>query len=164
MSLLFDTSPQEDAPKRKVRRRTQEVVVAEEPSVSLPVTCHFRPVIGRADEDGVACVDSRCQAECHDITDTRLDKKGVHWLLECCFCGTGQWIPAIDGRLDEPAPPASTAAGEFVFPNGQRGAGCTLAAYYEKSPEYVRWAAANEPNEEIRKACETYLASLQAVR
>ena len=158
MSLLFDTSPQEDAPKRK-GRRTAAAPAAEEPSVSVPVTCHFRPIIGRVD-DGVACIDSRCQAECHDITD---EHRG-QWLLECCFCGTGQWIPAIDGRLDEPAPPASTAAGEFVFPEGQRGAGCTVAAYYEKSPAYVRWAAANEPNEEIRKACETYLASLSSVR
>lgn len=158
MSLLFDTSPQEDAPKRKGRRKAA-ASAAEEPSVSVPVTCHFRPIIGRVDE-GVACIDSRCQAECHDITD---EHRG-QWLLECCFCGTGQWIPAIDGRLGEPAPPASTAAGEFVFPEGQRGAGCTVAAYYEKSPDYVRWAAANEANEEIRKACETYLASLSSVR
>jgi hypothetical protein len=158
MSLLFDTSPQEDAPKRKGRRKTASPAV-EEPSVSLPVTCHFRPIIGRVDE-GVACIDSRCRAECHDITDTRPEKKGIHWLLECCFCGTGQWIPAIDGRLDEPAPPVSDAAGEFVFPEGQRGAGCTVAEYYGKSPDYVRWASNNEPNEEIRKACQTYLASI----
>lgn len=158
MSLLFDTSPQEDAPKRKGRRKAAAPAV-EEPSVSVPVTCHFRPIIGRVDE-GVACIDSRCQAECHDITD---EHRG-QWLLECCFCGTGQWIPAIDGRLDGPAPPARASAGEFVFPEGQRGAGCTVAAYYEKSPDYVRWAAANEPNEEIRKACETYLASVAECR
>lgn len=156
MSLLFDTSPQEDAPKRKGRRKAA-APAAEEPSVSVPVTCHFRPIIGRADE-GVACIDSRCQAECHDITD---EHRG-QWLLECCFCGTGRWIPAIDGRLDEPAPPASEPSGEFVFPEGQRGAGCTVADYYQKSPSYVRWAAENEPNEEIRRACETYLASLAA--
>lgn len=159
MSLLFDTSPQEDAPKRKGRRRAAAPApAAEEPSVRMPTTCHFRPTIGRVDE-GVACIDSRCRAECHDITD---DHRG-QWLLECCFCGTCQWIPAIDGRLKEP-PPAQPSAGEFVFPEGQRGAGCTVAAYYQKSPSYVRWAAENEPNEEIRKACETYLASVAASR
>lgn len=158
MSLLFDTSPQEDSPKRKARRQ-RAAPVAEEPAISLPMACHSRKIIGSVDE-GVACVDSRCRAECHDITD---EHRG-QWLLECCFCGTGQWIPAIDGRLDGPERPQAAGASEFVFPEGQRGAGCTVAEYYGKSPDYVRWAAKNEPNEEIRKACETYLASLSASR
>ncbi len=158
MSLLFDTSPQEDSPRRKGRRKAVQQA-AEEPSISLPATCHFRQTLGRAD-DAVACIDSRCLAECHDITD---EHRG-NWLLECCFCGTGQWIPAIDGRLKEPAAPAVADAGGFVFPEGQRGAGCTVADYYQKSPSYVRWAAENEPNEEIRKACQTYLASLDDTR
>lgn len=157
MNLLFDKSPREESPRKRGRKKAS-AALEEEPSISLPTTYHFRPTIGRVD-DGVACVDSRCQAECHDITDTRREKKVIHWLLECCFCGTGQWIPAIDGRLDEPTKAPAAQTGEWRFPEGQRGAGCTVAAYFQESPDYVRWAATNEGNEEIRKACLTWLAS-----
>lgn len=158
MNFLFDTSPQETAQKRR-RLRQKSKPAADEPTISMPKTCHFRPIIGRVD-DGVACVDQSCQAKCHDIAD----EHNGYWRLECCFCGTGQWIPAIDGRLDKPKQPQAAGAGEFVFPEGQRGAGCTVAEYYEKSPDYVRWAAAHEPNEETRKACEKWLASFEATR
>lgn len=159
MSMLFDTSPQDDAPKRKSRRKPaadQPATVSPEPELRLPEAFGDRPILGRVDGD-VACLDSACRAECHDITDEHRGR----WRLECCFCGTGQWIPAIDGRLDEPPKAASI---DFVFPAGQRGAGCTVAEYHKVSPEYVAWAAKNEPNEIIREACETYLASLPATR
>lgn len=158
MSLLFDKSTQEAAPKRRPRRKA-EAPAPEEPAVSLPLTFQARKTLGRVD-DGVACLDAGCRAECHDITE---DYRG-QWLLECCFCGTGQRVPAIDGRLEEEKQPAASTAGEFAFPEGQRGAGCTVAEYYAKSPDYVRWAATHEPNEETRKACETYLAGLAATR
>ena len=156
MSVLFDKSPREDSPKRRGRQKAAPAA-EEEPTVSLPSTCHHRPIMGRVDE-GVACVDSFCRAECHDITDLHRGS----WRLECCFCGTGQWIPAIDGRLEQPTTPAS--GGEFVFPEGQRGAGCTVAEYYKTSPDYVRWAAANERQDETKKACEIWLASMSAGR
>ena len=157
MNFLFDTSPQKNSAKRR-KLRQQSTPLVDQPTIAMPKTFHFRLIIGRVD-DGVACVDQSCLAECHDITD---DHAG-QWRLECCFCGTGQWIPAIDGRLDEQKKPQAASGGEFVFPEGQRGAGCTVAEYYEKSPNYVCWAAVNEPNEGTRKACEKWLAQFRGI-
>lgn len=155
--LLFDTSPTEDAPRRRKSRKPAPAAAPapaarEEPATSYATTT----AIGRVDGE-VACVDDQCGAECHDIIAT---EKG-RWLLECCFCGTGQWISALDGRLDDPVT-VPVAAGEFVWPeDGSRFAGMTLG---EMKPEVIAWAAKHEANETVRAACETWLAAHEPTR
>ena len=108
MSLLFDTSPQEPERKKAKKRAVEPAPPAPGPAAaSLPAVAI--PPLGRLDE-GVACLDTSCQAECHDITD---EDRG-QWRLECCFCGTGQWIPVIRGHLPPPAD-----GGDFVFRGGR---------------------------------------------
>jgi hypothetical protein len=158
MNLLFDTSPQGDPPKKKARKATamtpppEEVYVAPQRPVIKPKT------LGRVDE-GVACLDQNCRAECHDITD---EDRGW-WRLECCFCGTGQWIPA-EKRPAAAVEPASD--GVFRFPEDTRYPGLTPAEAAARCPRHKEWfayAAKNHPDEAVKKACEAYLASSGSV-
>lgn len=151
MSLLFDTSPLEDTGKRRKKKAAPGVaappVMASLPPIASPAA--HRSILGRLDED-IACMDESCGGGCHDITASERGQ----WLLECLFCGTGQWIPAFDNRLD-----AQDAAGpvEFVWPeDGSRFAGKPLA---EIDQRVLAWAAKHEANEGIRAACETWIAS-----
>ena len=155
MSLLFDTSPDEPQ-KRKGRARKaappdQEAAVAEKPLIYLDKVAH--PPLGRLDGT-VACIDQNCRAECHDI----LDEVRGQWRLECCFCGTCQWVPVVEGHL---APPAEGA--EFVL-RGGRFDGQTLGVVSRSSRgmAYLTWAAKEHPRPAVKKACETYLASIQS--
>ena len=154
MSLLFDTSPQEPERKKAKKRAVEPAPPAPGPAAaSLPAVAI--PPLGRLDE-GVACLDTSCQAECHDITD---EDRG-QWRLECCFCGTGQWIPVIRGHLPPPAD-----GGDFVF-RGGRFDGQTLSqtSRSARGMDYIKWAAAEHPRPAVKKACETYLASLGSPR
>lgn len=150
MSLLFDTSPEEP---QKRRTRKAAPPVAEEPAPQKPFIYigEAVPPLGRLD-DGVACIDQRCQAQCHDI----LDEDRGKWLLECCFCGTGQWVPVVKGHLPPPADGA-----DFVL-RGGRFDGKTIgeAARSSRGMDYLTWAAKEHPRPAVKKACETYLASL----
>jgi len=157
MNLLFDTSPQGDPPKKKARKvagatQIEEAYVAPRRPPIKPKT------LGRVDE-GVACLDQNCQAECHDITD---EDRGW-WKLECCFCGTGQWIPA-EKRPEPAVEPAGD--GVFRFPEDTRYPGLTPAEAAASCPRHREWfayAAKNHPDEAVKKACQTYLASIQTV-
>lgn len=154
MSLLFDTSPEEPQPKKSRKRAAEPAPPAPAEAVATLPAVAVQP-LGRLDE-GVACLDQSCQAQCHDI----LDESGGQWRLECCFCGTGQWIPVIRGHLPEPA-----EGGDFVF-RGGRFDGQTIAqsARTERGMDYIKWAAAEHPRPAVKKACETYLASLGSPR
>jgi len=156
MSLLFDISTQEE-PRGGRKKRPEPVTVEQEPAyVGLPARITARPLLGRLDGE-VECLDQSCQAACHDITD--LDRGW--WRIECCFCGTGQWVPAKTAKQERPARAAT--AGEFRFPEGTRFPGLTLAEAVEKNPgceEWLRWAAKHGPDDATKKACQTYLASI----
>ena len=157
MSLLFDTSPQEPE-RKKPKKRAGEPATVKEPAAApmpLPLPAVAIPPLGRLDE-GVACLDTSCQAECHDIVE---EIKG-QWRLECCFCGTGQWVPVIRGHL----PPAAEG-GDFVF-RGGRFDGQTIAeaSRSARGLDYIKWAAAEHPRPAVKKACETYLASVALSR
>lgn len=151
MSLLFDTSPEEPQ-KRRTRKAAPPVAETPAPQKPLIYLGESVPPLGRLD-DGVACLDQNCQAQCHDI----LDEDRGQWRLECCFCGTGQWIPVIKGHLPPPAEGA-----DFVL-RGGRFDGQTLGevARSSRGQEYVAWAAKEHPRPAVKKACETYLASIQ---
>jgi len=154
MSLLFDTSPEEPERKKSRKRAAEPAPPAPAPTAaSLPAVAV--PPLGRLD-DGVACLDTSCQGQCHDIVE---EIKG-QWRLECCFCGTGQWVPVIRGRLPPPA-----EGGDFVF-RGGRFDGQTIAqsARTERGVDYIKWAAAEHPRPAVKKACETYLASVAESR
>lgn len=156
MSLLFDISPQSD-PQKKKAKRAAETTQQEEAYVAPARPAITPKIIGRVD-DGVACLDQNCQAECHDITD---EDRGW-WRLECCFCGTGQWIPA-QRMTEEPKEPASD--GVFRFPEDTRYPGLTPAEAAAKCPRHREWfayAAKGHPDEAVRNACETWLAANQA--
>lgn len=155
MTFLFDTTtqfPQEPSRGRKPARRRREGAVE-------PPRPEFSPVVvavvslGRVD-DGVMCLDQNCQAECHDIVE---EIKG-QWLVECCFCGTGQWIKAIPNLLPKPSPKDS-----FRLRDG-RFAGLTLeeAAMLPRGLDYIRWAAGEHPRHAVREAAKTWLASRPA--
>jgi hypothetical protein len=151
MSLLFDISPSDDHKKsRKPRPAAAEAAAPEqEPSVQSPPA--LLSIIGLVDKD-VACLDESCASECHDI----IDSDRGWWRLECRLCGTGQWIPAIDGRLEERK--SAPRTGAFTFPDG-RHAGKTVEEVAARRMDYVVWAAKHDRDEETRKACEFWLAS-----
>jgi hypothetical protein len=153
MSLLFNTSPDEPQ-KRRARKVAPPPAETPEPQNPLIYLGEAVPPLGRLD-DGVACLDQNCQAECHDITD---EDRG-QWRLECCFCGTGQWVPVIKGHLPPPAEGA-----DFLL-RGGRFDGQTLGevARSPRGREYIAWAAKEHPRPAVKKACEAYLASLGAV-
>jgi hypothetical protein len=149
MSLLFDTSPEEPQ-KRRARKSAPPPAETPEPQKPLIYLGEAVPPLGRLD-DGVACLDQNCQAQCHDITD---EDRG-QWRLECCFCGTGQWVPVVKGHLPPPAEGA-----DFVL-RGGRFDGQTLGevARSSRGRDYIAWAAKEHPRPAIKKACEAYLAS-----
>jgi len=148
MSLLFEISPDDDDGKRKSRRRATAVVVVAEAEPAMQAPVEPRSIIGRVD-GGVECADEACCSTIYDI----IDNDRGWWLLECWFCGTGQWIEAIDGRLDAPV----RAASQFEWPqDGSRFAGKPFA---ELPARVIEWAAKNDENENTRKACETWIAS-----
>jgi len=150
VSLLFDTSPKEP---QKRRARKLAPPPAEKPGAEKPLIYlgESVPPLGRLD-DGVACLDQNCQAQCHDI----LDEVRGQWRLECCFCGTVQWSPVIKGHLPPPAEGA-----DFVL-RGGRFDGQTLGevARSRRGQDYITWASKEHPRPAVKKACETYLASL----
>jgi hypothetical protein len=151
MSLLFDTSPGEPQ-KRRGRKAAPPVAETPEPQKPLIYIGEAVPALGRLD-GVVACLDQNCRAECHDI----LDEDRGQWRLECCFCGTGQWVPVVKGHLPPPA-----EGGDFLL-RGGRFDGQTIgeAARSSRGRDYIAWAAKEHPRPAVKKACETYLASIQ---
>ena len=152
MRLLFETSPEEPQKKKPRRKKKSAEPRPEVLGVPLPPSSAEAPApLGRLD-DGVACLDQNCQAQCHDI----LDEDRGQWRLECCFCGTVQWSPVIKGHLPPPAEGA-----DFLL-RGGRFDGQTLGevARSRRGQDYITWAAKEHPRPAVKKACETYLASL----
>jgi hypothetical protein len=148
MRLLFDTSPEEPRRARKPRQKKAEPKASAEPvEIRIPESAILP--LGRLDS-GVHCGDTTCRAECHDITD---EDRG-YWRIECCFCGTGQWVPVVKGHLPPPAEGA-----DFVL-RGGRFDGQTIGevARSSRGMEYIAWAAEEHPRQAVKKACRTWLA------
>jgi len=151
VSLLFDTSPEEPQ-NRRARKAAPPTAEEPAPQKALIYRGEAVPPLGRLD-DAVSCLDQNCQAQCHDI----LDEDRGQWRLECCFCGTGQWVPVVKGHLPPPA-----EGGDFLL-RGGRFDGQTIgeAARSSRGRDYIAWAAKEHPRPAVKKACETYLASIQ---
>ena len=138
--LLFDTTPQ---PKRG------RVAAPESPAPEP-----YRPIYKEASArvgtyDDVPCIDSACCGSADDI----LDEVNGQWLLECCYCGTGQWIKAIKGYL-------KPKQEEFRFRDG-RFAGLSIAeaSREPRGSDYLKWAAESHPRPMVREAVKTWIAS-----
>ena len=146
MTFLFDTSPQQH-PKKKGARRAAE---PKPPAPALPRRPAVAAILGRDDE--TTCPDTSCQAACNDITD---EDRG--WLrLECCFCGTGQWV---EGKLPE------KPADDVFRLRGGRFDGIALDEVFEtpRVRDYLEWAAAEHPRKAVKDACEKWLAQFRGI-
>lgn len=149
MSLLFDISPEE--PKRTKTGRGRGRGLAEDAAHEASSATAYAPlpaavaaIIGRIDHT-YQCLS--CDAECHDIIG---DARG-QWLIECAFCGTGQWVKAIKDHLW----PRERG---FVLHKG-RFAGLTLdeVEAQPRGVDYIVWAAAEHPSPAVKDACKTHL-------
>lgn len=142
--MLFDLGPEDPVQQKKARRKA--AAIAAEAVEPKPVV-HWvaQKPLGVIDEV-FECVDSRCQAGIHDIVD-EVDGK---WLIECMFCGTGQWVKAIRGHLKP----------QFVFQNGDyAGQRIDAVAETPRGLAYVEWAAQEHKIEAVREACQKFLDS-----
>ena len=148
--MLFDLGPEAPVQQRKSKRRACSVVASDAGVVEPIPAVHLvaQKPLGVIDEAFV-CLDSRCQAGIHDIVD-EVDGK---WLVECMFCGTGQWVKAIRGHLKP----------QFVFQNGDyAGQRIDAVAETPRGLAYVEWAAMEHKIEAVREACQKFLDSRSA--
>lgn len=155
MSMLFDISPTEESPRRPSRKKA-EPEKPEKIASFAPARDHrFVPApkpLGRIDHT-YRCIDASCQAECSDIL---VEDRG-QWFIECCFCGTKQWVPVIAAAAEEEREPEGSV---FRLPHGVRDAfvGMTLDEVSSAGGDwYIKWAAEKCRNAEVRDACKTYL-------
>jgi len=162
MSTLFDLGVEESPKKSRRPKRPEEAVAAveSESAISAPgVAGDVAPILGRLDD--IACADETCGGEAHDVIDrgwAEIDESGKKkraWKIECCFCGTGQWVAA---REEQPEKEDKKPSGEFVFAGG-RYPGMTVAAAAAQpgAIEYLKWAAASHKEPEVRQAVRTWL-------
>jgi hypothetical protein len=159
MSLLFDVSPDEPTRKRPQRNRAGAPVETQTPEAEkAPYLLGQLPTrailpIGTIDHT-YDCADAACGTQCHDI----LHEDRGEWYLVCAFCGTGQWVKAIKGHLQE-------REQGFVLRDG-RFAGLTFAEV-EKQPrglDYLRWAAESHPRDAVKAAAKKHLDTRAAPR
>lgn len=146
--MLFDIGPKEDSGSKRSRRKPE---VAKEPVVeaaSAPVVHYVaQKPLGVVDE-AFECLDARCRASIHDIVE-EIDGR---WLIECVFCGTGQWVRAIKGHLKP----------QFAFPSGDyAGRRIDEVAATPRGMAYVEWAASEHKSEAVRAACQKHLDSMR---
>lgn len=156
MSLLFEIAPDEPEKARKNRPvRKSEPEAAEcgfEPSFAI---CYGpREFIGKADQYDIECVDEFCRGTAHDI----VDDDGKVWLIQCAFCGTGQYVKA---RKTEAKPSGAV----FRLTDG-RFSGLSLdeVASEPVGVDFIEWAAQSHKRPAVREACEKWLADFAATR
>lgn len=150
MSLLFEIAPDEPEKARKSRPakkpEPEESEAGFEPSFTV---CHGpREFLGKADQHDIECIDENCRGTAHDI----VDDDGKVWLIQCAFCGTGQYVKA---RKTESAP----AGAVFRLADG-RFSGLSLdeAAGEPFGLEYIEWATTGHKRPAVREACKKWLA------
>lgn len=148
MSTLFDISPDEPTKGRKKNTALAAVAEAVKSNSASPYMGKVAlEALGKYDD--ATCADSNCHGSASDI----LDELRGQWLLECCFCGTKQWVPAIKGHLEP-------RQEEFRFRDGLF-AGLTIAeaSREPRGPDYLKWAAESHPRPMVREAVKTWIAS-----
>ena len=157
MSLLFDISPTEEPQKKKAKGRRKEApAVAEETAFThrpKASNAAIPKALGTIDHT-YRCGDETCQAECHDIWE----KARGRWYIECCFCGTGQWVDAIEQEEE----PEIVEDDVFRLPEGVRDTfvGMTLDEVAAAGRvDYIKWAAEKCGIDAVREASKTWLAS-----
>lgn len=108
-------------------------------------------ILGKID-DVHACADASCGATAMDV----IQEDGLHWRVECAFCGTGQRVQAIRGHLQP-------REAEFRFTDG-RFAGMTPAeaAAQPNGMIYLNWAARSHRRPAVRDACRSHLDGSKA--
>jgi len=85
-----------------------------------------------------------CGGRCHDV----IDEYRGRWKVECCFCGLVESKARVEGILPE----------VFVFPSGRfSGQSIESVASTGKGLRFVRWAAGEHGNIEVREACKKFL-------
>lgn len=103
-------------------------------------------ILGKVD-DVFACVDEKCGSACMDI----VEEEGMHWKVECAFCGTGQRAKALLGHL-------KPKAAEFRFSDGRfEGLTPAEAADRPNGMIYLTWAAQAHKRQAVRDACKKHL-------
>jgi hypothetical protein len=147
MNFLFDVSPEEPVKSKKRRRAESPQETPEKVEEAFAAPARDLQIMGQVG-DLFTCADESCSASYHDI----IDERGGKWLIECCFCGTGQWVLAVDGILKEPD--------SFVFRDGVfAGLSIDDAVSRENGMDYVEWAAKKHKREAVRTACARWLDS-----
>jgi hypothetical protein len=154
MSLLFDISPTDEPQPRKSKKPApKRQADAEAAKASfVPAFRRLADFLGKIDGE-VECLDQSCQGKCHDVTDKSRDQ----WRIECCCCGTGQWVDAREEPESEDE--VGTTQGCFTFPTG-RFIGLRLeeAATHPRWAEYCKYAAKNHADQAVRETCQKWLA------
>jgi hypothetical protein len=161
MSTLFDLGADESRKKKKrARPAPASVAVEAEAGLRPPGAAgDVAPIIGRLDD--IACADESCGGEAHDVIErgwAEIDESGKKkkaWKIECCFCGTGQWVAA---REERPAEEEKKPSGEFVFAAG-RYPGMTVseAASQPGAIEYLKWVSEHHKEQAVRESVRTWL-------
>lgn len=129
------------------KRRPPETPAAEQGPKEAewsPKTTPIAQVLRQYDGE----IECACAGSAFDV----IDEDGGYWLAECCYCGTGYWVPAVI----EPEPDPGEK--EFVFAAGQ-WAGKTIeqVSAEELGPSYLSWAAEKHPKASVREAVKKWL-------
>lgn len=160
MTLLFDVHDSDGGGKKKSRKRPKAEVAVEVAVSHVPRSYGSASprILGKIDHT-YDCADAACGTQCHDLM---LEEKG-EWYLVCAFCGTGQWVPALE--IEPEAVPAADE-GVFRLPDGGRFSGLTLADVerLEDGAAYIAWAAKSHKQEDVKEACRIHLDQLSQGR
>lgn len=160
MSLLFDVGEprKPNARARANRGGPKSAETKSKNGLNYIKGFDAQPEIGRIDGH-FTCGDSECLGQAFDIIreeERELEPRRppqTAWLIECAFCGLMQWVPEIEGHLDEPEDDDV-----FRFRDG-RYEGCTIheVSRTPRGLEYLRWAAEKHPRNAVKDSCKLFL-------
>lgn len=153
MTFLFDVSPTEPQHKKPRKRQVAIDAECEKPAfVPTPKKSGIPRSLGRIDHT-YRCIDETCQATCSDIWN----EADGYWHIECCFCGTGQQVPALVEDVEQ-----EKQEDVFRLPAGGREefVGMTFDEVSAAGGDYyIEWAAGRCKDMAVREAAKTWLAS-----
>lgn len=155
--LLFDVSPEDDAPKKKSKKK--------KPAEAVAVVREARPadLLPKAIEFVATAVDeARCPA-CGCCGDIDVAERGM-WRVICGWsCGLAWWQPAVAGVLErieslKMDDLRKADPGHHVVRSG-RFCNKTLRELWQSEHRwYVEWAATNATSEFDRSAARDFLS------